>query len=157
MKNEYISRVIVRLKRYRDLQAQHKMIINRYLSAGDPYSGISISYDTIPAGSSTNTISNRVEKAIIKSDEFLWKNSGVSKELQELDIAIEPLNELQKEIVKLKYIECKDWEFVADSVGYSVRQCKREGKSALRRMADILYGELSYIDLPIYEYASNLF
>nr|WP_302600262.1 hypothetical protein [uncultured Cellulosilyticum sp.] len=152
MKNKYIQKVKERLKRYRDLQAQHRVIMNRWLSAGDPYANISIDYSSIPAGSKTYTTSSKIETALIKSDEKITRNSEAAKELRELDLALEPLSEIQREIITKKYIDKKGWGIIADETGYSERQCQRESIQALKRMADILYGEASYIDLPLYSY-----
>lgn len=153
--NHYINEVKKRLKKYRDLQAQHRVLINRYLTAGDPYKNISTDYSRIPSGSKTHYASSKIENAIIKSDEQITMNSTAAKELQELDLAIEPLSTLQKDIITMKYIDNKAWIAIIDQIGYSESLCKREGKLALKRMADILYGEASYTDLPIYEYIKS--
>lgn len=155
-RNTYIQEVRNRLKKYRDLQAQHRVLMSRYLSAGDPYKNMSINYSSVQAGSSTYNVSSKIENAIIKSDEKISNNSSAAQELKEIDIALEPLNDLQRNIVTMKYIEKYSWDIVADRTGYSESQCKREGKSALTRMADILYGEESYGDLPLYGYLESI-
>lgn len=155
-KNIYIKEVRNRLKKYRDLQAQHRVLMNRYLSAGDPYANMSINYSSIPAGSSTYNVSSKIENALIKSDEKISNNSRAAQELKELDIALEALSELQRKIITMKYIDKYQWGIVEDRTGYSESHCKREGKAALIRMADILYGEESYVDLPLYGYLKNI-
>lgn len=155
-KNQYIKAVKDRLKKYRDLQAQHRVLINRYLTAGDPYKNMGIDYSRISSGSKTNYVTSKIENAIIKSDEQITMNSTAAKELQELDLAIEPLSSLQKEIITMKYIDKYEWVFVIDKIGYSESLCKKEARLALIRMADILYGEDSYIDLPLYEHLANI-
>lgn len=155
-KNTYIQEVRNRLKKYRDLQAQHRVLMSRWLSAGDPYKNMSINYSSVPAGSSTYNVSSKIEEALIKSDEKISSNSSAAKELKELDIALEPLSTLQREIITMKYIDKYQWDIVADKTGYSESQCKREGKAALTRMADILYGDESYGDLPVYGYLESI-
>ena len=155
MRNEYFEMVKSRLKKYNDLQAQQKLIMSRYLSAGDPYGNMSTDYSQIPAGSHVFNTTSKMEQAIIKNDEWIRANSAVSKEIRELDIAMEPLKVIEREILKLKYVEGNDWGIVASKMGYSERQCKRFAKAGLIRMADVLYGQDSY-DLPIYEYLREI-
>lgn len=155
-KNTYIQEVRNSLKKYRDLQAQYRVLMNRYLSAGDPYANMSINYSSVPAGSSTYNVSSKIENALIKSDEKISNSSRAAQELKELDIALEPLSELQRKIITMKYIDKYQWDIVADRTGYSESQCKREGKAGLTRMADILYGDKSYGDLPVYGYLESI-
>ncbi|MGL5676831.1 MAG: hypothetical protein ACRDDX_10490 [Cellulosilyticaceae bacterium] len=150
MKNRHVQEVRDRLKKYKDFQAQYRIRMNKYLSAGDPYAGMSINYNSITPGSPTNKVSNRMEEALIKSDEDLWQISNASGELEELDIALEALGEVQEKIIRLKYIENKKWDVVADTIGYSESQAKKICKEALKRMADILYGQASYEELPLF-------
>ncbi len=144
MTNKYIKMVKARLKTYRDLQAQHRILLKKYLTAGDPYVGISTDYSKVPAGSKVYNVSSRVEDAIVRSDEIIYEVSGAAQELEQLDTAMAPLKPIQKLIIELKYIDDLDWGIVSSRVGYSERQCKRTGQVALLRMAHILYGEKTY-------------
>ena len=155
MRNEYFGMVKCRLKKYKDLQAKQKIIMSKQLSAGDPYSNMSMDYSQIPAGSHVFNCESKMEREIIKNDELIRKNEEVCNELRELEIAMEPLKPIYKEIVRLKYIEGLEWGIVASKVGYSERQCKRYARASLIRMADMLYGDDSY-DLPIYEYLREI-
>ena len=144
-----------RLKQYKVLQARKKVMMSRGLSAGDPYQNMSTDYSQIPAGSRVFNTTSKMDQALIKSEELIRKYSFTIKELDELDMAMEPLRNIYKQVITLKYIEGLDWGLVSSEIGYSERQCKRIARTALTRMADILYGEDSY-DLPIYDYLRSI-
>lgn len=150
LKNVYIQKVKQRLRKYKDLQAQHRILMKRYLTAGDPYANMSMNYNSIAAGSRTYSTSSRIENAIIKSDERITEHSEALQEIEELDIALDALTTQQRQIIKRKYVNRESWEIISEKLGYSVAHCKREGKKGLIRMADILYGAKSYYDLPLY-------
>lgn len=151
MKNKYFEMVKDRLKQYKVLQARKKVMMSRHLSAGDPYKNMSTDYSQVPAGSHVSNVRNKMDDALIKSEEVITKYSFTIKELDELDMAMDSLRPIYKQIVSLRYIDGLEWGLVSCEVGYSERQCKRIAKAAIARMADIFYGEDSY-DLPIYDY-----
>lgn len=128
-----------RLKKYKDLQAQHRILLNRFLSAGDPYANMAKNFNSNPPSSPTNKIISRMESELIKSDELIWEFSSVGREMQELDIALGALETLQRDIIKFKYIEKYRWSIVEDKVGYTEAHCKRIAKEGLIRIANVLY------------------
>lgn len=138
-RHEGIQRIKEDLKKYKDMQAQYRVLISREITAGDPYENISIKYDEIRESSPTYKTTSKIESALIKNEEFILKSNVLAKKLEEINIALDVLNIMQREIVRLKYMEKHRWDFVADSVGYSESQCKRQGKIALMIMAEVMY------------------
>ncbi len=151
MKNKYFEMVKDRLKQYKVLQARKRVMMSKYLSAGDPHKNMSTDYSQIPAGSHVSNTKNKMDEALIKSEELMSRYSFTIKEIDELDMAMESLRPIYKQVISLRYIDGLEWGLVSAEVGYSERQCKRIAKAAIARIADIFYGEDSY-DLPIYEY-----
>ena len=155
MDDKYIKMVKGRLRKYRKLLAMKKMKLNQYNDGIDPYANMSMDYGKTPSGSHIYNVSSRVENAILKQESIEYTAKKAIKEIERLDIAMEALTTIQKDIVEMKYIEGNDWGFVSSQLGYSERQCQREGKMALSIMVSVLYGEESY-DLPLYNYIRGI-
>ena len=139
MKNKYFEMVKDRLKQYRVLQARKRVMMSRYLSAGDPYKNMSTDYSQIQAGSRVSNTKSKMDEELIKSEELMTRYSFTIKELDELDMAMESLRPIYKQVISLRYIDGLEWGIVSGEVGYSERQCKRIAKAAIARMADIFY------------------
>lgn len=66
-----------------------------------------------------------------------------------IDFALEKLDYREREIIKLRYIEGKQWWQVGAEVHYSPRWCKEIRTEAINKMAVIIYGDTSLL-LPFY-------
>lgn len=61
--------------------------------------------------------------------------------IDKIDRAINKLNEREKEIIKMFYIDGKQWYEIAFAVKYSERHCKRIRQQAIKKIAVGIYGE----------------
>lgn len=63
------------------------------------------------------------------------KISELDRTLLEIESAIAKLPSTERQIIRLRYIQGKTWDAVADSVGYCRQQVFRIHKKALARLA----------------------
>ena len=60
--------------------------------------------------------------------------------IQRLDNALAALGEQNEKIIRMKFIDGYQWEFVADEVGFSDRTCRRVAKKCLKEIAAVMFG-----------------
>lgn len=61
----------------------------------------------------------------------------------DIEKGLEQLDKEQREVIELKYMGIDSysttWWMVAKKIGYSVETCKRRGKSAILKMAEVIF------------------
>lgn len=78
----------------------------------------------------------------IEVEELLKKRKEkLQSKLDILDKLTEGLNEVEREIIRMYYIEGKQWWQIAYEVKYSERHCRRIRAEAICKLAVGLYGE----------------
>lgn len=103
-----------------------------------------MSFDNVKT-SGTNKISSQTEDAAIRNieiEDILKKKKGkLQHKLDILDKLIEGLNEIERKVITMYYIEGKQWWQIAYEVKYSERHCRRIRAEAICKLAVGLYGE----------------
>jgi len=103
-----------------------------------------MSFDNVKT-SGTNKISSQTEDAAIRNieiEDILKKKKGkLQHKLDILDKLIEGLNEIERKVITMYYIEGKQWWQTAYEVKYSERHCRRIRAEAICKLAVGLYGE----------------
>jgi hypothetical protein len=59
----------------------------------------------------------------------------------ELDKAMSMLNPIQRELIKLRYLEGLDWQLTSDSIGCSIRTAHNRNKEVISIIVLALFGE----------------
>lgn len=79
------------------------------------------------------------EPYAVRADEvrrlYARKQTEIADKLLEIESAIEVLPPTERQIIRLRYIQGKTWDSVADSVGYCRQQVFRIHKKALAHLA----------------------
>lgn len=111
-----------------------------------------IRYDVIPA--KNNKVTSKVEEIAIKNAQLELdleeKIESLSYYINRIDMALDEIKPIWKEVLTVKYIEENTWEYTEIKVGLSESTCKRYAKSGIKALADKLAGQNSYIDLPLF-------
>jgi len=131
------------LKGYRELRL-HLDRLNRHKNnLKCEFTTKGISYDREKV-SSTNKISKEVEDGVIKT---ITKIEDLEKEIEEesslikeIDIVINNLSPIQREIIEYKYIEKLSWNEIIDKTCYSERSLRNKKNEAVRCIAIALFG-----------------
>jgi len=103
-----------------------------------------ISYDGVKTGKTYKFHSQTEDTAMrnIGVEELLKKRKEkLQSKLDILDKLTEGLNEVEREIIRMYYIEGKQWWQIAYEVKYSERHCRRIRAEAICKLAVGLYGE----------------
>lgn len=153
MESKPIEKIITILESYNFMKARAAKIMN---TPHMNYDVKSINYTSIRPSTPTNQIHSSVESVVIHE-------VGERKELHELirgiknvDYALEQIDNIQREIITMRYIKGKAWSEIETCVPYSKRQCQRLANKGLRKMAGILYEEQYNNELPIYKYLQEM-
>ena len=78
----------------------------------------------------------------IEAEELLKKRKEkLQSKLDMLDKLTEGLNDIERDIIRMYYIEGKQWWQIAYEVKYSERHCRRIRSEAIGKLAVGLYGE----------------
>lgn len=121
-----------------------KQEIEEIKKEGDTGVG-SIEYDKEKV-SPTFKITSQVEDIAIRNIEKverLQRRIEVTEsKIQRIDNAIHGLNDIEMEVVQLKYIEGLKWWQVAYKIRYSERHCKRVRTDAIKKLAIGIFGEV---------------
>ena len=111
-----------------------------------------IRYDVIPA--KNNKVISKVEEIAIKNAQLELdleeKIEALSYYVNRIDMALEEIKPVWKEVLILKYLEGNTWEYTERKVGLSDSTCRRYAKVGIKALADKLAGQKSYIDLPLF-------
>lgn len=111
-----------------------------------------IRYDVMSA--KNNKITSKVEEIAIKNAQLELdleeKIEALNYYVSRIDMGLEEIKPLWKEVLVLKYLEENTWEYTVRKAGLSDSTCKRYAKEGIRALADKLVGQKSYIDLPLF-------
>ena len=110
-----------------------------------------------------DVISTKNNKVVSKVEQIAIKNVQLELDLEEqievldyyvkrIDIALEEIKPIWKEVLVIKYLEENTWEYTERKVGLSDSTCKRYAKKGIKALADKFAKEKSYIDLPLFRY-----
>lgn len=111
------------------------------------------------AQSQNNSISSKVEcigeKNIEHEQEILREFNKLEVEVLRIEKALNELEEIERQVIELKYFKCKNWGYVADAVHYSEIHTKRIGKDAVTKICTSLFGIKSFTNLPLFKYLES--
>ncbi len=103
-----------------------------------------VAYDDVKI-SKTNKFHSQTEETAINNIELEKlinkKKEKLQSKLDMLDKLTEGLNKVEREIIRMYYIEGKQWWQIAYEVKYSERHCRRIRSEAICKLAVGLYGE----------------
>ena len=103
-----------------------------------------VAYDDVKI-SETNKFHSQTEETAINNiglEELInKKKEKLQSKLDMLDKLTEGLNEVERDIIRMYYIEGKQWWQIAYEVKYSERHCRRIRSEAICKLAVGLYGE----------------
>lgn len=106
-------------------------------SMGIRYDGIKIS----PTYKFQSIIEDTVLSVTEKIDYLEHSIRRIKNKLKSIDKALEGLTEVERNIIKGRYIEGQQWYVVAYKVKYSERHCKRIRTNAIIKIAIALFGD----------------
>ncbi|HIT90128.1 MAG TPA: DUF1492 domain-containing protein [Candidatus Merdenecus merdavium] len=121
------------LKSYEPLVLAAKIADRKVIDCRRDKVSISMFYDDMPHGTDKKDLSDyivRLEK--LEKDQVNARYDKISRYV-EIEQRIEMLkDEDQKNLLKIKYLECKTWTEVCEEVGYEWAQVHRIHNKALR-------------------------
>lgn len=111
-----------------------------------------IRYDVLSA--KNNKVTSKVEEIAIKNAQLELdldeKIEALRYYVNRIDMGLEEIKPVWKEVLVLKYLEENTWEYTVRKAGLSESTCKRYAKDGIIALADRLAGQKSYIDLPLF-------
>lgn len=104
-----------------------------------------INYSTEKTGT-TNNISNPIENEIRKKEleinKLERKKNEKEKSIKKIDEALNLLEEIEKNIVRLRYFSNKrsapEWKYIAKMIGYSEKQCRNIRDDMINKIKKII-------------------
>ncbi len=144
IKDKYYKSVEKLLYNYNMLKINIE-ILNHQLEELKKEEGMKgINYDDVKI-SKTNKFHSQTEETAINNIELEKlinkKKEKLQSKLDMLDKLTEGLNKVEREIIRMCYIEGKQWWQIAYEVKYSERHCRRIRSEAICKLAVGLYGE----------------
>lgn len=144
VKDKYYKSVEKLLYNYNMLKINIE-ILNHQLEELKKEEGMKgVAYDDVKI-SETNKFHSQTEETAIKNIELEKlinkKKEKLQNKLDTLDKLTEGLNKVEREIIRMYYIEGKQWWQIAYEVKYSERHCRRIRSEAIGKLAVGLYGE----------------
>ncbi len=101
-----------------------------------------ITYDHLPCY--TSDFFSVVENETLSREETITRLENKIKETEEVVVKVEKgmskLNEIDKKIIELYYIDYQPWYAVAYKVSLSERQCRTRRTNAIKRMINYFRG-----------------
>ncbi|MDU6856116.1 MAG: hypothetical protein E6370_17590 [Clostridiales bacterium] len=153
MESQSVEKVIIILENYNFMKARAEKIMK---TPQRSYDIKSMNYAVIKPSTPTNQVHSSVESVVVHE-------VGERKELKELikginnvDYALERLDNVQREIITMRYIQALPWNVIEEQVAYGKRQCQRLANKGLRYMAGILDREQYNSELPLYKYLQEM-
>ncbi len=131
------------LKGYRELRLHLEKLKRIKESLKCEYTTQGISYDSekvSPTNKIAKEVENEVIKTITKIEELEQEIEEESSLIREIDIAINNLSPIHREIIQYKYIEKLSWNEIVDKTCYSERSLKYKRSDAIKRIAVKLFG-----------------
>lgn len=112
-----------------------------------------ITYELTPP-SQTNVITSKVEQVgdnnLEREKQLLGEIRRLQMNMQKIENVLEILNDVEREIIRLRYTEDKPWGYIADVLDYSEKHCQRMGRHAIMKVTSLLFGIKSFVDLPLF-------
>ena len=144
IKDKYYKSVEKLLYNYNMLKINIE-ILNHQLDELKKEEGMKgIDYDDVKI-SETNKFHSQTEETAINNiglEELInKKKEKLQSKLDMLDRLTEGLNDIERDIIRMYYIEGKQWWQIAYEVKYSERHCRRIRSEAIGKLAVGLYGE----------------
>jgi ArpU family phage transcriptional regulator len=144
IKDKYYKSVEKLLYNYNMLKINIE-ILNQQLEELKEEEGMKgVAYDDVKI-SETNKFHSQTEDTAINNIELEElinkKKEKLQSKLDMLNKLTEGLNEVEREIIRMYYIEGKQWWQIAYEVKYSERHCRRIRAEAIGKLAVGLYGE----------------
>ena len=150
---QYRRKAIAMLRAYNDNKVQIEMLQSmiKEVSRRTDVGSMAMSYDQ-PSGGQTNKVSSVVESALMSKERELERLQNelarVQGQVERVDIALGNMPLMLQQLLRLRYLEGKQWIEVADAIGHDVYYTKKELKrSAVDMLTGYLYPELSMINL----------
>lgn len=101
-----------------------------------------INYDNLVK---TNSLFSKTELYAIKDleiqqtiDLLEYKKRHVERFLIRIKTAIESLNDLEKQIIQMKFLDNKIWRFITFEVNLEERQCREIKRKALKKISKLI-------------------
>ena len=91
-----------------------------------------------PAGGKTYKFHSSTEDAAIKKNKIENKIRAIQTQMTKLDIALDSLQETQRDILILKYIDGYSWRHVSNKRRMPIRTCRNISFKALQEMRKVL-------------------
>lgn len=105
--------------------------------SGIAYDGVQTS-ETYKFNSQTE---NAAEKNITAGEIINKRKEKLKEKLDTLDLLISGLNDLERQVIEMFYIQGKQWWQIGYAVKYSERWCKHIRTEAIKKLAIGLHGE----------------
>ncbi|QXN67731.1 hypothetical protein [Mycolicibacterium phage J1] len=103
-----------------------------------------ITYDeekTSPTFKITSQTEDTAMRNIVAEDLIIKRKETLKNKLKTLELLISGLNEIERKVIEMYYIEGRQWWQVAYEVKYSERWCKHIRTEAIKKLSIGLYGE----------------
>ena len=144
IKDKYYKSVKKLLYNYNMLKINIEILNHKLEELKEEEGMKGVAYDDVKI-SETNKFHSQTEETAINNiglEELInKKKEKLQSKLDMLDKLTEGLNEVEREIIRMYYIEGKQWWQIAYEVKYSERHCRRIRSEAICKLAVGLYGE----------------
>ena len=141
------------LRAYNDNKVQIEMLQSmiREVSRRTDVGRLAVSYDQ-PSVGQTNKVSSVVESALVSKEREIERLSNelarVQGKVERIDIALGNMPIHQRNLLRLKYIECRPWKQLVQYIPYSEEYIRKELRdSAINMLTGYLFPELCQINL----------
>lgn len=138
-KEQQVKEIEKWLTHYKVIKAGIENLKEEYKLVEDCGRGIDTSQEST---SKTYKFNSEVENTAIKLCLMKKRIKHMENKINKIDKALEALSELEREIIKERYIENKYYYQFTYKLYKSERQCKRIRKKALEKMCIAIWGEL---------------
>ena len=150
---QYRRKAIGMLRSYNDNKVQIEMLQSkiREVSRRTDVGSMAVSYDQ-PSGGRSNSISSVVESALVGKEREIEQLQNELARVQGLvervDIALNNMPYTQRMLLRMRYIDRRYWQEVADAINYDVYYTKKELKNkALSMFAGYVFPEIYLVNL----------
>lgn len=135
-----INRLKKELKNYKLNKNRIKALELKLREIENDY--ITISSPKLDDNIRSSDISNPTELQAIKIHEKKKRYESIIKKencrLDLLEVALNSLSSVEKEIIELKHLENQSWWLIGSKISYSERQCRRIEEEALVKMLRVM-------------------
>ena len=103
--------------------------------------GISYGNTRVQSSNISKITENTAIVNIDREKEIIEEINECKRKIDIINNAVEHLDPLAKQVVKLRFIESMGWDFVSDEVMYSRRQCQNKANDGIEELAIVFYGD----------------